>query len=233
MTASRTRRTGSSTSCPTCRLPADPARRLRRREGRRRLVRQAPGEGRTSTGRCTRAGAQVRRRGPARCPAAKRHRPRRLLAHLHLLPHRRHRRAGHPGRHRLHERRAGLPAQRHRRDPDLRRRRAARPVPSPAAVVKSWATPRPARSSAPSPPRWIMTIAFFMILEQLQIAPEIVRIAFTAIMFALALGLALAFGLGGRGCRRHAATGEGQGLRRCSPGQARRQGRQLIGPVTR
>jgi hypothetical protein len=37
-----------------------------------------------------------------------------------------------------------------------------------------------------------------MILEQLQIAPEIVRIAFTAIMFALALGLALAFGLGGR-----------------------------------
>jgi hypothetical protein len=43
-----------------------------------------------------------------------------------------------------------------------------------------------------------MVIAFFMILEQLQIAPEIVRIAFTAIMFALALGLALAFGLGGR-----------------------------------
>ena len=47
-------------------------------------------------------------------------------------------------------------------------------------------------------PAVIMTIAFFMILEQLQIAPEIVRIAFTAIMFALALGLALAFGLGGR-----------------------------------
>lgn len=47
-------------------------------------------------------------------------------------------------------------------------------------------------------PAVITTIAFFMILEQLQIAPEIVRIAFTAIMFALALGLALAFGLGGR-----------------------------------
>ncbi|UFN45149.1 mechanosensitive ion channel family protein [Nocardioides okcheonensis] len=47
-------------------------------------------------------------------------------------------------------------------------------------------------------PAVIVTIAFFMILEQLQIAPEIVRIAFTAIMFALALGLALAFGLGGR-----------------------------------
>ena len=47
-------------------------------------------------------------------------------------------------------------------------------------------------------PALIMVIAFFMILEQLQIAPDIVRIAFTAIMFALALGLALAFGLGGR-----------------------------------
>lgn len=47
-------------------------------------------------------------------------------------------------------------------------------------------------------PALIMVMAGFMILEQLQIAPEIVRIAFTAIMFALALGLALAFGLGGR-----------------------------------
>ena len=37
-----------------------------------------------------------------------------------------------------------------------------------------------------------------MILEQLNIAPQIVEIAFAATMFALALGLALAFGLGGR-----------------------------------
>lgn len=44
----------------------------------------------------------------------------------------------------------------------------------------------------------VMVIAMFMILEQLQVAPEIVRIAFAAVMFALALGLALAFGLGGR-----------------------------------
>ena len=43
-----------------------------------------------------------------------------------------------------------------------------------------------------------MVIAMFMILEQLRIAEEIVRIAFAAVMFALALGLALAFGLGGR-----------------------------------
>lgn len=47
-------------------------------------------------------------------------------------------------------------------------------------------------------PALIMVIALFMILEQLQIAPEIVRIAFAATMGALALGLALAFGLGGR-----------------------------------
>jgi uncharacterized membrane protein YgcG len=44
----------------------------------------------------------------------------------------------------------------------------------------------------------VMIIAMFMILEQLKIAEEIVRIAFAATMFALALGLALAFGLGGR-----------------------------------
>lgn len=48
-------------------------------------------------------------------------------------------------------------------------------------------------------PALVMVIAMFMILEQLQIAPEIVRIAFAATMGALALGLALAFGLGGRG----------------------------------
>ncbi len=47
-------------------------------------------------------------------------------------------------------------------------------------------------------PALVMVIASFMILEQLQIAPEIVRIAFAATVFALALGLALAFGLGGR-----------------------------------
>ena len=47
-------------------------------------------------------------------------------------------------------------------------------------------------------PALVMVIALFMILEQLQIAPEIVRIAFAATMGALALGLALAFGLGGR-----------------------------------
>lgn len=47
-------------------------------------------------------------------------------------------------------------------------------------------------------PALVMVIAAFMILQQLKIAPEIVQIAFAATMGALALGLALAFGLGGR-----------------------------------
>jgi hypothetical protein len=47
-------------------------------------------------------------------------------------------------------------------------------------------------------PALVMVLAAFMILEQLRIAPDIVRIAFAATVGALALGLALAFGLGGR-----------------------------------
>lgn len=48
-------------------------------------------------------------------------------------------------------------------------------------------------------PAIVMVIAMFMILNQLKIAEQIVTIAFAATMGALALGLALAFGLGGRG----------------------------------
>jgi hypothetical protein len=51
---------------------------------------------------------------------------------------------------------------------------------------------------AAAAPALIMVLAMFMILEQLNIAEEIVEIAFAATMGALALGLALAFGLGGR-----------------------------------
>jgi hypothetical protein len=47
-------------------------------------------------------------------------------------------------------------------------------------------------------PALVMVIAMFMILNQLKIAEQIVTIAFAAVMGALALGLALAFGLGGR-----------------------------------
>lgn len=47
-------------------------------------------------------------------------------------------------------------------------------------------------------PGLTMAIAAFMILNQLKIAEDIVNITYTAIMGSLALGLALAFGLGGR-----------------------------------
>ncbi len=47
-------------------------------------------------------------------------------------------------------------------------------------------------------PALVMVLALFMILQQLKIAEQIVQIAFAATMGALALGLALAFGLGGR-----------------------------------
>lgn len=47
-------------------------------------------------------------------------------------------------------------------------------------------------------PAITMSIAVFMILNELQIAKDIVNITYAAIMGALSLGLALAFGLGGR-----------------------------------
>ena len=67
-----------------------------------------------------------------------------------------------------------------------------------AAVAKVMGDTPTGKIVATIVPALVMVIAMFMILEQLQIAPEIVRIAFAATMFALALGLALAFGLGGR-----------------------------------
>jgi hypothetical protein len=47
-------------------------------------------------------------------------------------------------------------------------------------------------------PVLVMAIAVFMILNQLQIATDIVTITYAALMGAVALGMALAFGLGGR-----------------------------------
>lgn len=47
-------------------------------------------------------------------------------------------------------------------------------------------------------PAIIMPIAIFMILDQLHIAQNIVTITYAALMGSVALGLALAFGLGGR-----------------------------------
>ncbi len=47
-------------------------------------------------------------------------------------------------------------------------------------------------------PVLVMAVAVFMILNQLQIATDIVTITYAALMGAVALGMALAFGLGGR-----------------------------------
>src|SRR6476646_4997746 len=55
------------------------------------------------------------------------------------------------------------------------------------------------RIVATAVPVVIMSIAVFMILEQLKIATQIVTITYAAIWGAIALGSALAFGLGGRG----------------------------------
>ena len=51
---------------------------------------------------------------------------------------------------------------------------------------------------ATAAPILVMTIATFMILEQLKIAHDIVVMTYTLVLGAIALGSALAFGLGGR-----------------------------------
>lgn len=48
-------------------------------------------------------------------------------------------------------------------------------------------------------PALVMGIAVFMVLNQLKIAPAIVQITYVALLGSVALGAALAFGLGGRG----------------------------------
>jgi hypothetical protein len=45
----------------------------------------------------------------------------------------------------------------------------------------------------------ILAVGAFMALRELQIAPEIVTVAFTVTVAAIGLAAALAFGLGGRG----------------------------------
>ncbi len=56
-------------------------------------------------------------------------------------------------------------------------------------------------------PILVMTIATFMILDQLQIAENIVTITYAALIGAVALGSALAFGLGGRDVAREMLAG--------------------------
>ncbi len=56
-------------------------------------------------------------------------------------------------------------------------------------------------------PILVMTIATFMILDQLQIAEDIVRITYQGLIYAIALAAALAFGLGGRDVAREMLQG--------------------------
>ena len=67
-----------------------------------------------------------------------------------------------------------------------------------AGIVRVMGDTPTGKVAASVLPALVMVIALFMILNQLKIAEEIVTIAFAATMGALALGLALAFGLGGR-----------------------------------
>jgi hypothetical protein len=60
---------------------------------------------------------------------------------------------------------------------------------------------------ATAAPILIMAIATFMILDQLKIAHNIVVITYAALMGAIALGAALAFGLGGREVAREMLQG--------------------------
>lgn len=66
------------------------------------------------------------------------------------------------------------------------------------AIVKFMGDTPTGKVAATVLPAIVMVIALFMILQQLKIAEQIVQIAFASTMGALALGLALAFGLGGR-----------------------------------
>jgi hypothetical protein len=64
-----------------------------------------------------------------------------------------------------------------------------------ARTLGDTATGRIAGAAAPV---LIMGIATFMILDQLNIAPAIVEITYIALLGSVALGMAIAFGLGGR-----------------------------------
>ena len=67
-----------------------------------------------------------------------------------------------------------------------------------AVVSRTMADTATGKIAATAIPAITMTIAAFMALNQLGIARDIVNITFTALIGSVALGLALAFGLGGR-----------------------------------
>ncbi|HEU4449413.1 MAG TPA: hypothetical protein VFR63_05475 [Gaiellaceae bacterium] len=67
-----------------------------------------------------------------------------------------------------------------------------------ALVSRTMGETTTGRVVATAAPILIMAIAGFMILDQLEIAETIVTITYAALVGAIALGMALAFGLGGR-----------------------------------
>ena len=67
-----------------------------------------------------------------------------------------------------------------------------------ALVARTMGDTTTGRLVGTAAPILIMAIAGFMILDQLMIAEEIVTITYAALVGAIALGMALAFGLGGR-----------------------------------
>jgi Conserved TM helix len=67
-----------------------------------------------------------------------------------------------------------------------------------ALVQRTMGDTATGRILATAAPVIIMGIATFMILDQLNIAPAIVEITYIALLGSVALGMALAFGLGGR-----------------------------------
>ena len=67
-----------------------------------------------------------------------------------------------------------------------------------ALVTKTMGDTPTGKLVATVVPLLVMAIATFMILNQLQIAPAIVTITYAVLLGSLGLGMALAFGLGGR-----------------------------------
>jgi Conserved TM helix len=67
-----------------------------------------------------------------------------------------------------------------------------------ALVTKTMGDTPTGKLVATVVPVLVMAIATFMILNQLQIAPAIVTITYAVLLGSLGLGMALAFGLGGR-----------------------------------
>jgi hypothetical protein len=67
-----------------------------------------------------------------------------------------------------------------------------------AAVTKLMGDTTTGKLVAAVVPTLVLVIGLFMVLNQLKIAEEIVTITFAALLGSLGLGMALAFGLGGR-----------------------------------